>query len=259
MMSTYYAGPALIGTAMGVRLPHEVGALVVVHDLAAHVRLAGRDGGRALQRDMALQRVGNVLAGRGAQSLEVGLADGGDGGVLLVEVAAGEGGVVGPAVVVGAADGVEGVNRVRLGQALAVAVGAAVGGAGVGLDHVERAVGHVAGETLAERRLAMEARRVGAAARARGMLRRRIRRIGIGPGRRGAGEREAGVATVLVLQAVAMRVRKLRMLLLLLLLLRSQGNRVLGETVALVVNVKRQSSISVRVGRVERVHLLMVV
>ncbi|KAJ6442592.1 protein CFT1 [Purpureocillium lavendulum] len=155
---TYHARPALVGAAVGVGLAHEVGALLVVHDAAAQVAGAGGDGRGALEGHVALKAVLDVLAGGGAQGGLVGGLDGGDGAVLLVEVAAREGGVVGPAVVVGAADGVEGVDGVRLGDALAVAlVRAAVGGAGVGAQHVERAVRHVAGEALVEGAVTLEA------------------------------------------------------------------------------------------------------
>ncbi len=103
---------------------------------------------------MALQRVGNVLAGRGAQSSHVGVADGSNGRVHLVLVSAGEGGIKGSTVVVGRADGVEEVDGVSLRVALAVT---AVCGARLALEHVEGSVGHVAWVSLGEGRAARRA------------------------------------------------------------------------------------------------------
>lgn len=96
---------------------------------------------------MALQRVVNVLARGGAQSGHVGLADRGNGRVHLVLVSAGEGGIKGSAVVVSRSNGVEAINGVRLGEALAMT---AVSRARLALEHVERSVGHVAGISLCE-------------------------------------------------------------------------------------------------------------
>ena len=144
-------GPALVGAAGGVGLAHEVGALVVAHGAAGEVGVPRGHGGGALEGHVLGQRVGEVLGGGGAEGLGVGGLDGLDGRGLGVRVARGEDGVEGAGVVVERAgvvervDGVAGLLAVRGAQ-----VGGAVGGAGLPLDHVEGAVGHVAGVALAE-------------------------------------------------------------------------------------------------------------
>lgn len=143
---------AFVGATGGVGLAHQVGALFVGHDVAAGVEGAAGDAGGALQRAVVGERILDKLLWRRAQSGHVGVADRLDGRVHLVDVAAGEGSVVRAAVVVGRADVVEQVDGVGLGEALAVA---AVRGAGVTLDHVERAMRHVAGITLVQKAVAV--------------------------------------------------------------------------------------------------------
>ena len=119
---TYHAIPALIGAASSVRLTHEVGTLFVLHDVAAHVESACGNGGGTLKRHALLERVLDVLGGRGPDGLEIGLAHGGDGRELVIQVARDQSGVVGPAMVVGTAgaNAVKGIDDVCLGDVAAV-------------------------------------------------------------------------------------------------------------------------------------------
>ena len=144
---TYNSVPALIRTTLGIRLAHQVGALFIGHCVAAEVGFTRGNGRSSLQRMVTLQRVGNVLAGSSAQSSHVGVANGLNRRVLLVTVPACEGGVKGPAVVVGWTDGVEAINGVCLGEALAMTT---VCCSRLALQHVERAVRHVAGISFHE-------------------------------------------------------------------------------------------------------------
>lgn len=105
---------------------------------------------------MLSQRVGEVLRGGRAEGLGVGGLDGLDGGGLGVRVARGEDGVEGAGVVVQGSGVVERVDGVaRLLARRGVQVRGAVGGAGLPLDDVQRAVRHVAWVALAEGALAL--------------------------------------------------------------------------------------------------------
>ena len=145
---TYNVGeavPATVGSTGGVRLPHKIGALLEVHDFTAHIGLASGNDGNALQGDVAVKRVLDELPRGRTDGLHVGLMDGVDRGVLGVDVATGEGRVKRASVVVGAADGVESIDGVHVGN-LATVAATAVGGASLALDHLERTVGEIAGE-----------------------------------------------------------------------------------------------------------------
>lgn len=93
---------------------------------------------------MPVERILDILSRRSADRLHVGVLNGGDGRVLLVPVATGEGSVVGAAMVIGSADGVERVDGVGDGQVLLSEVRGAVSCAGLLLKDVEGSVGHVA-------------------------------------------------------------------------------------------------------------------
>jgi hypothetical protein len=151
--SAYQSLPALIGAARGVCIPHKVIAFLVVHNSATESASAGfshawRDYRNALERRMALKGIVNVLLGRGAEGLHVRLLDGGYRGVLFVHVATGKSGVIRSAMVVSSADGVEGVDEIRLRYLARAAQ--AIGGAVLALENLEGLVRHVAGEALAE-------------------------------------------------------------------------------------------------------------
>lgn len=138
---------AAVGAAGRVGFAHQISALLIDEDVTASVDAAAGDGGGTLERAVMDEGVLDELARGGAQGGHVGVADGLDGRVARVDVAAGERGVVRAVVVVGWADGVEKINGVSLGKALAVA---AVSGARLAPNHVEWTVRHVAGEALQE-------------------------------------------------------------------------------------------------------------
>lgn len=126
---------APIRTASGIRFAHDVGALLVAHDVAAVVGLAGGHGGGALERHAARHGVDDVGGRRGTERLAVGPGHGGQGGAARVLVARRERRVVGSAVVVGPAghDVVQQVDLVGLGLRGPPQVGRAVGGLGLPL------------------------------------------------------------------------------------------------------------------------------
>lgn len=153
---THNSIPPFVGATGGVRFPHKVCALVVLHELTAEiVRAAGHDGG-SLKRDVQPQRVLDVLLGGGLYSLHVAVAHGGQRGVLLVQVARGQCGVIGAAMVVVTANSIKGVDGIGLrgGGAVTAVRGAVVGVAVsclcLALDDIERSVRHVAGKSLGQ-------------------------------------------------------------------------------------------------------------
>lgn len=145
---THNAVPALIGAACSIRFPHKVGALLISNSVASHISSTVGDRGRSLQRHVPDERILDILSRCSADRLHVGVLDGGDGGVLLVLIAAGEGGVVGAAMVIGSADSVERVDGIGDGHVLLSKVRGAVSGAGLLPKDVEGSVGHVAGVSL---------------------------------------------------------------------------------------------------------------
>lgn len=145
---THNAVPALIGAACSIRLPHKVGALLISNSVASHISSTVGNRGRSLQRHVPDERILDILSRRSADRLHVGVLDRGNGGVLLVLVAAGERRVVGAAMVIGSANGVERIDGVGDGHVLLSKVRGAVSGAGLLLKDVEGSVGHVAGISL---------------------------------------------------------------------------------------------------------------
>jgi hypothetical protein len=109
-----HAVPSLIGTTSCVCLPHKVGTLLVIHYTSPGINAAGWDDGSTLERNMVLQRVLNELAWGGANRFLVGGLNSSYRRVLLVDVAAGQCGIIGTSMVVSAANGVERVNDIRL-------------------------------------------------------------------------------------------------------------------------------------------------
>lgn len=105
--------PALIRTAFRIGLPVEISAFLIVHDLAAQVPMARRDDRGALQGDVPLQGVLDVLAGRRPDGLHVGIMDSFEGRVLLVEVVRCQRSIVRATMVIGTPNGVKVVDGVR--------------------------------------------------------------------------------------------------------------------------------------------------
>ncbi|GAW25644.1 putative protein kinase protein [Rosellinia necatrix] len=87
-------------TAWGVGLAHEVGALVIAHEVTVVVAPAGGHGGGALEGDAAGDGVGDVGGRGGAQGLAGGALDGGQGRAAPVAVPRRQRRVVGALVVV---------------------------------------------------------------------------------------------------------------------------------------------------------------
>lgn len=104
---------------------------------------------------MLSERVLDILPRGRPDGFHVGGLHGGNRGEFFIDIAAGEGGVIGAAVVVGGTgDGVEGVDDVRVGCLLTVTLGQTVCCARLALDDIEGTVRHVAGKALAQRAIA---------------------------------------------------------------------------------------------------------
>jgi hypothetical protein len=100
-----------------------------------------------LKRDMMLKRVLDELLRGCADSFLIGVLHGSYWGVLLVNVAAGEGSIVGASMVVGSTNCVESVNDIRVMGASATTVGT-LGSTSVTLNGVKWSVRHIAGISL---------------------------------------------------------------------------------------------------------------
>jgi hypothetical protein len=96
---------------------------------------------------MVLQRVLNELAWRGANGFLVGGLNSSNGRVLLVDVAAGQCGIIGASMVVSRANSVERVNDIRLMGTGSTTMGT-LSGTSVALNCVKWSVRHVAGVAL---------------------------------------------------------------------------------------------------------------
>lgn len=108
---TYYAGPALVGSAFGGVFDHHVGAFFVVVDVAVSVLHPGRHHGDSVQWTVFLDTVLDHFMGSCPQGFCVRCSDGFDRAIYVGDVSSQKCSVI-RSVVVKAANGIHTINGV---------------------------------------------------------------------------------------------------------------------------------------------------
>lgn len=137
-----------IRATSSIRLPHQIGAFFVLHDIAAEIFHAVGDDCSTLKGPVFSESVFEILSWRGSDGFHVGVVHGGSWRVFFVSVATGKSSIKRSAMVIGTANGVQRINNIGLRNVLAPEVGRTVGGAGLLSENFKRTVGHVARKAL---------------------------------------------------------------------------------------------------------------
>jgi hypothetical protein len=149
---TYHSWPSFVGTTWGIRFPHQIRPLLIIHRLAIEAGHSGRDDCGALQWNMLVERISDILSRSGSQGFDVRLPHSLDRGVLKVCISRDESSIIRPLVMVSRAHGsVEGVDKISPRQVLLSEVGCSMGGLGLLAELVEWSMRHVAWESLSQR------------------------------------------------------------------------------------------------------------